>query len=109
MNSSTEILFSISQIISVLSTIIILVASIILFIKKKTLATWIILISNFLIIITYVGRLVLDVIVNKSSNVDNYINFLGISSIVQNLAYLLFTIGLILLVVTEFSKNKTSN
>lgn len=106
MNNSTEILFTIGQIISGLSTLILLIASIILFIKKKTLATWLILIGNILVFITYIGSLFLNILIG-SVNMDTMLMAQGFSLIVQNISYSLFAIGLILLAITEFSKPKS--
>ncbi|WP_179349718.1 hypothetical protein [Winogradskyella pacifica] len=106
MNNSTEILFTIGQIISSLSTLILLIAALILFIKKKTLATWLILIGNILVFITYIGSLLLTVFTGSAS-MDTILMAQGFSIIVQNLSYSLFAIGLIILALTEFSKPKS--
>ncbi|MBU2920403.1 hypothetical protein KO504_03550 [Winogradskyella psychrotolerans] len=103
MNSSTEILFYTGQIISALSTFIILIASIILFIKKRTLATWLILIGSVLVILTSVTSLVIRVFASAES-VGTLLLTQGISIIIQNVSYLIFSVGLIILVVSEFSK-----
>ncbi|MGJ8550671.1 hypothetical protein [Winogradskyella wichelsiae] len=106
MLSSTEMLFTIGSIISVFSTLIILMASIILFIKKKTLATWIILIGTILVFITYIGNIILNVFASGGS-MDTLLLLQGVSNIVQSLSYLIFTIGLTILAITEFSKKKS--
>ncbi|WP_179377252.1 hypothetical protein [Winogradskyella wichelsiae] len=106
MLSSTEMLFTIGSIISVFSTLIILMASIILFIKKKTLATWIILIGTILVFITYIGNIILNVFAGRGS-MDTLLLLQGVSNIVQSLSYLIFTIGLTILAITEFSKKKS--
>lgn len=106
MNSSTEILFYIGQIISGLATFIILIATIILFIKKRTLATWVILIGYILVVITYIASLLISVFAGRES-MDTILIVQGASSIAQSLSYLIFAIGLILLAITEFSKNKS--
>ncbi|MEH1008129.1 hypothetical protein VDP25_10315 [Winogradskyella sp. ECml5-4] len=103
MNSSTEILFYTGQIISALSTFIVLIASIILFIKKRTLATWLILIGSVLVILTSAASLVIRVFASAES-VDTLLLTQGISIIIQNVSYLIFSVGLIILVVSEFSK-----
>ncbi|WP_418636680.1 hypothetical protein [Winogradskyella sp.] len=103
MNSSTEILFYTGQIISALSTFIVLIASIILFIKKRTLATWLILIGSVLVILTSVASLVIRVF-SSAESVDTLLLIQGISIIIQNVSYLIFSVGLIILVVSEFSK-----
>ena len=103
MNSSTEILFYTGQIISALSTFIVLIASIILFLKKRTLATWLILIGSVLVILTSVASLVIRVFASAES-VDTLLLTQGISIIIQNVSYLIFSVGLIILVVSEFSK-----
>ena len=106
MLSSTEMLFTIGSIISVFSTLIILMASIILFIKKKTLATWIILIGTISVFITYIGNIILNVFASRGS-MDTLLLLQGVSNIVQSLSYLIFAVGLIILAITEFSKRKT--
>ena len=103
MDSSTEILFTIGQIISSFSTLILLVASIILFVKKKTLATWFILIGNIMGCITYIGGIFLRVFAGRES-MDAFLIAQGISTIVESMAYLVFATGLILLALSEFSK-----
>ncbi|WP_179335584.1 hypothetical protein [Winogradskyella costae] len=106
MNNSTEILFTISQIISSLSTLILLVAAIILFIKKKTLATWLILIGNIFVFITYILSLFLNIFIG-SAGMDTMLIAQGFSLIIQNISYSIFAIGLIILALTEFSKRKS--
>ncbi|WP_179339127.1 hypothetical protein [Winogradskyella ludwigii] len=105
MDSSTEILFTVGQIISSFSTLILLIASIILFVKKKTLATWLILIGNSMGCITYIGSIFLSFFAGKES-MDTFLIAQGISTIVQSMFYLIFAIGLILLVLSEFSKKQ---
>ncbi|NRR92312.1 hypothetical protein HSX10_12110 [Winogradskyella undariae] len=105
MLSSTEMLFTIGSIISVFSTLIILMASIILFIKKKTLATWIILIGTILVFVTYIGNIILNVFASRG-NMDTLLLLQGVSNIIQSLSYLIFTVGLTILAITEFSKKK---
>ena len=106
MNSSTEILFVIGQIINSISTFILLIAAIILFVKKKTLGTWLILIGSFLVFITYVGSLLLNIF-TVAKRIDMILTVQGISSIVQNLSYSIFAIGLMVLALTESSKHKS--
>jgi len=106
MNNSTEILFYIGQIISGLTTFLILIATIILFVKKRTLATWIILIGYSLVVLTYISGLVVNIYAGSKS-VETLLVAQGISNIIQSLSYLIFAIGLIILVITEFSKKKS--
>ncbi|QNK78633.1 hypothetical protein [Winogradskyella undariae] len=105
MNNSTEILFYIGQVISGLATFIILIAAIILFIKKKTIATWIILIGYLLVVLTYISGLLISIYAGRKS-VETLLIAQGVSNITQSLSYLIFATGLIILVITEFSKKK---
>ena len=108
MDSSTEILFTIGPIISSFSTLIVLVASIILFIKQRTLATWLILIGNILVCITYIGSLIINIFAGRE-NIDTLLLTQGISSIAQSISYLIFAIGLIVLALSEFSKKQNQS
>ncbi|MUU76819.1 hypothetical protein [Winogradskyella endarachnes] len=105
MNNSTEILFSIGQSMYGFTMLIILTATIILFIKKRTPATWMILIGYLLVCISYLTSLIIITIAGRSS-MDTMLQIQGISSIVKSLSYLIFAIGLIMLAITEFSKKE---
>ncbi|MBF8151392.1 hypothetical protein ITJ86_15910 [Winogradskyella sp. F6397] len=107
MNNSTEILFYIGQIISAVSIVIVLIATIILFIKKRSLATWLILIGYVLVVITYVAKLFVSVFAGREG-MDTLLLTQGISSIVQNLSYLIFAVGLIIFAISEFTTYKSN-
>lgn len=105
MNNSTEILFSIGQSMYGFTMLVILAATIILFIKKRTPATWMILIGYLLVCIAYLTSLILITIAGRSS-METMLQIQGISSIAKSLSYLIFAIGLIMLAITEFSKKE---
>ncbi|WP_179354641.1 hypothetical protein [Winogradskyella vidalii] len=106
MDNSTQFLFYIGQFISGLSTFIVFIATIILFIKKRTFATWLILIGYFLVVLTYTSSLFINVIASRGS-FEDVLMVQGVSNIIQALSYFIFAVGLILLAITEFSKNKS--
>ena len=106
MNDSTEFLFTIGPIISGFTTLIVLAASIILFVKKRTSATTVILIGNLLICLTFISSIIINVFAAKEG-IESLLLAQAISSIVQSISYLIFAIGLIMLALTEFSKNNS--
>ncbi|WP_178985761.1 hypothetical protein [Winogradskyella helgolandensis] len=109
MNNSTEILFTIGQIIGAFSTLIVFVATIVIFIKKKTIATWLIFSGYLLVVITYIVSLFINVFAGRNG-IESLLITQGVLSIVQNLSYSIFAVGLLILGLTEFSKkNKTLN
>ncbi|WP_299103112.1 hypothetical protein [uncultured Winogradskyella sp.] len=108
MDSSTQILFSIGQIISSISMLIILAATIVLIIKKRTPATWTIFIGYLLFCIKYVVSLIITIMAGRYS-MDTLLQIQGISNIVRSLSYLIFAIGLLMFVITELSKKDSEN
>ncbi|MBU2930077.1 hypothetical protein [Winogradskyella psychrotolerans] len=71
------------------------------------MATWLIFIGNLLVVLTYIASLFISVF-SGSENFDTIILAQSIWGIIQNLSYLIFAIGLIILTSSEFSKNKIS-
>ncbi|NRD21119.1 hypothetical protein HNV08_13760 [Winogradskyella eckloniae] len=105
MNDSTELLFYIGPIIGSISAVLILVASIVLFVKKRTLATSIILVGNLLSCLSFIGGILLNAILSNKP-METMLLIQATTSIVQSISYLIFAIGLTMFAFTEFSKNK---
>ena len=106
MIDATEYILIIGQIIGGLATLILLVASIILITKKKTLATLLILIGNILLLITSIASPFANIIAGQES-METIVMTQGILVNVRSVSYVIFAIGLLLFAVTEFTKSKT--
>ena len=103
-----EYLYSISSIIFILAGICVLIASVILFSKKRTTATTLILIGSISSLMVNIGNRLIDLIF-KGYDMDSIIQINGIIIILGGIAYFLFCAGLLLFVVNDFKKEVSKN
>jgi len=104
MFESSEYLFTISSIIHYLALALVTIASVLIFIKKRTLGTSILLIGAILSIIT----LLISVGVNLSSFDDEFetmMKFRGSIAILSSLSYGLFCLGLFVFAISDLKSN----
>ncbi|WP_040279940.1 hypothetical protein [Psychroserpens damuponensis] len=101
-----EYLYSISSVIYFLAGICVITASIILYSKKRTVATLLILIGSISAFILNTGSIFLGLITGRF-DMDTYIQINAIVNIISGLAYALFCIGLLLFVVNDYKKEAT--
>jgi LPXTG-motif cell wall-anchored protein len=103
-----EYLYSISSIIFILAGICVLIASAILFSKKRTISTTLILIGSISSLMFNIGNRLINLIF-KGYDMDSIIQINAVLVILSGIAYSLFCIGLLLFVVNDFNKKEPKN
>ena len=103
-----EYVYTASYIIHNLATLLIVIASIILVTKKRTLSTILILIGSVLIFILGIGTIFIGALAGQYDT-DMFLKLNAISNIASGLAYLMFCLGLLLFVFIDFKKAVPKN
>nr|WP_321230355.1 hypothetical protein [uncultured Psychroserpens sp.] len=103
---SYEYLYAASTVIYIITSIIVVIASILLHNKVKSSATILVLIGSISAFIFNLGDIFLSLIAGRY-DVETYIQINAIANIVSGIAYGMFCVGLLLFVVNDLKKGES--
>ncbi len=105
MTDQFEFLFTISSIIYNISGLIVIVASIIIFIKIRTLSTVLMLIGSILTLLLNGTNFIVSLLSNRIGY-ELYLKLVQITSVISSFTYLIFSMGIILFAIHDLKKLK---
>ena len=100
-----QYLYSISSVIYFLAGICVIIASIMLFSKKRTTSTLLILVGSISAFIFNTGSIFMSITAGRYDDINTFFKINAIVNVVSGLAYALFCIGLLLFVVNDLKKD----
>ncbi|WP_298756493.1 hypothetical protein [uncultured Psychroserpens sp.] len=103
MLESTEYLYTISAIVNVFAILLVTAASIIIFIKNRTITTTIVFIGAILMMITTIIGFLINIF-STSDNFEMMFKVRGAMAILSSLSYGLFCFGLFFFALEYFKK-----
>ncbi|WP_204345474.1 hypothetical protein [Psychroserpens algicola] len=101
-------LYTANYVIYNLAGLCVLIASIILFSKKRVLSTSLIMVGSVLAFIFNIGSVFISSFAGRYDT-NTFIKINAISNIVSALAYFIFCLGLLLFVVNDYNKDVNKN
>ena len=108
MFESSELLFTISWIFHYIALVLVTIASIVIFTKKRTLGTTILLIGAILSVITIIVSFGVN-LSGKNQEFETIMKAEGYIAILSSISYGLFCLGLFLFATTDYKKEKPKN
>ena len=95
-----------SFLLSSISHIILIVVSIIIYNKIKTKNSLTILIGSILIVLSYFGSSIINVLIANTSGVEAVARFQVINSYFNSISFFIFILGLLLFAINDLKKEK---